>query len=265
MTQLGTLAGEQTPSTPTIPLVLLHAFPLDHRMWEPAAAHLRDLPIVLIDLPGAGFSPVTAPTMAAAAGASAQTLIAAGFTRWVVGGVSMGGYVTMALARSHPDALAGLALIDTKPTADDADTRAARHATARRVLVDRSVEAVAGMAETLVGATTRAERPEMVAQVREWIAGGDAGGVAWAQTAMAARPDSRGTLREMRQPVSIIVGEEDQLSPPDIAEAMARAIPHAEFTVIPGAGHLSPVEQPQAVASALRGLYAKALGAVATG
>ncbi|MDR1152698.1 MAG: alpha/beta hydrolase [Bifidobacteriaceae bacterium] len=250
----GTLAGSRTVPPGTTPLVLLHAFPLDHRMWEPAAAALADLPLLLVDLPGAGMSPTTEPTVGAAAQALAGSLAAWGASRWTVAGVSMGGYVAMALARSHPGALAGVALIDTKAVPDDDATRASRHEIARRVLAEDSVDAVIGMAEALVGASSRATRPDLVAEVRRWIASGDAAGIAWAEAAMASRPDSRGTLRDLRCPAAVIVGEEDQLSPPDVARQMATSLPGAVLTVVPEAGHLSPLEQPEPVAAALRRL-----------
>ncbi|MDR1294214.1 MAG: alpha/beta hydrolase [Bifidobacteriaceae bacterium] len=259
ITPRGTLTGARTLPSETAPLVLLHAFPLDHRMWEPAAGALVDLPLLLVDLPGAGMSPVVEPTLAAAAEALADSLAAWGASRWVVAGVSMGGYVAMALARSHPDPVAGLALIDTKAAADDDAARVSRHEVARRVLAENSVGAVIGMAEALVGPSSGASRPELVAQVREWIASGDAAGIAWAEAAMASRPDSSGTLRGLRCPATVIVGDEDQLSPPAVARQMAGAIPGATLNVVAQAGHLSPVEQPEQVAAALRDLYGKAL------
>jgi pimeloyl-ACP methyl ester carboxylesterase len=258
VTPLGTLSQAAADRAATLPLVLLHAFPLDHRMWEPVADQLVDLPLLLMDLPGAGMSPVVQPTMAAAADAVAATAQTLGYSRLVVAGVSLGGYVAMAFARAHPEALAGVGLVDTKPTADDPAARASRHDVARRVLELDSVAPVLGMAESLVGVTTRADRPAVVGQLRAWIASGDAAGVAWAQAAMAARPDSTQTLRDLRVPVAVIVGEEDQLSPPEVAREMAAAAPGVVLTVVPRAGHLSPVERPDAVAEALRNLYRRA-------
>jgi pimeloyl-ACP methyl ester carboxylesterase len=252
----GTAAADAAPA-----LVLLHAFPLDHRMWEPAANLLADLPLVLVDLPGAGFSPVTVPTIDAAAEALVTTLDRAGIDRWVVAGVSMGGYVAMAVARLYPGRLAGLALIDTKPQADDAGARAARHDLARRVLAAGSAEPVLGMADTLLGPATRAAQPDLVDQVRSWIASGDSAGIAWAATAMAARPDATGTLGGLRVPTAVIVGEDDSFSPPAVARAMAARIPRAELTELPGVGHLSPVEAPSAVAGVLRSLHGRAIKA----
>ncbi|MDR1426258.1 MAG: alpha/beta hydrolase [Bifidobacteriaceae bacterium] len=253
----GTLSAGNFDYGRTVPLVLLHAFPLDHRMWEPVAAQLADLPVLLVDLPGAGMSPVVAPTLEAAAGELAGTLTALGYTRWAVGGCSLGGYVALALARLYPDALAGLALIDTKASADDDAVRVARHDVAREVLAAGSAASVIGMADVLVGTAARTKRPELVDEVGSWIASSTPAGLAWAEAAMASRPDSSGTLMRLSCPACVVVGEDDQFSPPGVARLMAAAIPGAVLTVVPRAGHLSPVEGPAPVAGALRALMAR--------
>ncbi|MDR0432374.1 MAG: alpha/beta hydrolase [Bifidobacteriaceae bacterium] len=253
----GSLAGGGTVAPDQPVLVLLHAFPLDHRMWCPVADLLSDLPVCLFDLPGEGLAQGLEPSLDAAAQAITDALTAWGAARWVVGGVSMGGYVAMAMARQNPAGLAGLALIDTKPDPDDAATKQARNLTAREVLAAGSPGPVLGMAEKVLGSTTRASRRDLVDQVRSWIADGDPEAIAWAQAAMASRGDSTQTLRQLRVPASVIVGEQDRLSPPEVAERMAQLIPGADLTVVPNAGHLSPVENPQAIAQALRDLYSR--------
>jgi pimeloyl-ACP methyl ester carboxylesterase len=240
------------------PLVLLHAFPVDHEMWEPVAARLGDIPVLLVDAPGFGLSPVVSPTMAAAAGALWDTLDSLGIERAVLGGLSMGGYLAMAALALRPDRVAGLALADTKSTADDAAAIASRRAIAERVLAEGSIEAVLPMAESLLSAETAAERPELLREVRGWIARSEAAGVAWAQTAMAARPDSSDLLRSTTGlPAAVIVGELDALSPVLVAEELASMLVGATFTVVPRAGHLSAVEDPACVAAALRELMGR--------
>jgi pimeloyl-ACP methyl ester carboxylesterase len=97
---------------------------------------------------------------------------------------------------------------------------------------------------TVVGDTTREEHPETVTWLREIVEETDPLGAAWAQRAMAARRDSFDTLREVRVPTLVVVGEEDALSPPSDAEAMVDAVPGAELVVLERAGHLSAVEAP---------------------
>jgi pimeloyl-ACP methyl ester carboxylesterase len=246
-----------------VPLVLLHAFPLERSMWRDVAALLAasapTTPLILLDLPGLGRSPVPdgAPDLAVSADGVAAVLDAAGVTRAALAGVSMGGYVAMAFARRHRDRLAALALIDTKATADGEQARANRERVAQAVLGDAGASVLEPMLEGLLGATTRASRPDVVARVREAVLAARPDGVAWSQRAMASRPDSREVLRALRIPVAVVVGEEDTLSPLPEAEAMAEAMPGAAFTVVPGAGHLAALEDPPSVAAALTTLLAR--------
>ncbi|MDR3202626.1 MAG: alpha/beta hydrolase [Bifidobacteriaceae bacterium] len=251
-------APAASAGTATVPLVLIHGFPVDHRMWEPVAELLADLPVLLVDLPGAGESPVAEPTIAAAARALLDSLAAAGSERAVLAGMSMGGYVALAAWRARPSALAGLGLVDTRANADNPATRVQRHAVARRVLSEGTPDAVAPMAEALVSAATRTERPELVDRIRGWIAQSVPAGIAWAEAAMAGRPDATPWLGSVGVPSAVIVGEDDSQSPPAVARAMAAALPDAELTQVPRAGHMSAVEEPVAVAGALRALHARA-------
>ena len=142
----------------TLPLVLLHGFPLDHRMWLDVTDLIAgDRTVLAPDLPGFGSSP-TGRDVAGALGADpdiasidvmadgvAATLRAAGVHRVVAAGLSMGGYVAIALAERHPALVAGLGLVDTKSTADDEPARARRLAMADTVLAEVRIDAVLGM------------------------------------------------------------------------------------------------------------------------
>lgn len=251
------------------PLVLLHGFPLDHRMWLDVTDLLTGDPTVLApDLPGFGSSPVgedvaervggPTPSIDVMADGVAATLRAAGVTRAVVGGLSMGGYVALALAERHPDLLAGLALLDTKATADPPEAQANRERIAAAVLAEDSVEAVLGMRTSLLGPTCRDARPDLVEHLEAWI--GDQGprGVAWAQRAMAARPDRTAVLSALSVPALVLVGVEDELSPPAQARAMADVLADVRLVEVPAAGHMTAIENPQPVAAALSSLLQRA-------
>lgn len=247
-----------------LPLVLLHGFPLDHRMWEPVAGRVDGARAVLaVDLPGAGGSTAAdpalpEPALEASADAVAHALAAASVDRAVVAGLSMGGYVALALLERHPGLVAGLGLVDTRSTADTDDARANRLRIADEVLASGSVDPVRPMAGMLVGETTRASAPDLVEQIAAWIDGQDPGGVAWSQRAMAARPDRTELLRGFAGPVAVVVGEEDQIAPLEAAEHMVAAAPAAQLVVVPRSGHMSAVEQPDEVAAALSDLAARA-------
>ncbi|MEZ0448964.1 alpha/beta fold hydrolase [Cellulomonas sp. ICMP 17802] len=238
----------------TLPLVLLHGFPLDHRMWDGVAAALPPGRAVhAIDLPGTPgrARDLPEPALEASADDVASTLRAAGIERAVVAGLSMGGYVALALVERHPDLVAGLALVDTKSTADAPDARANRLRIAAEAEATGSVDPVRPMATSLLGETTRAARPEVADEVAAWIDQQEPTGIAWSQRAMAARPDRSEVLRGFAGPVVAVVGDEDTVTPLEAAEHLVATAADARLVVIPGAGHLSAVEQPAAVAAAL--------------
>jgi pimeloyl-ACP methyl ester carboxylesterase len=241
----------------TVPLVLLHAFPLHSAMFEPMVAHLPDLPIVLVDLPGAGESGLVEPVSIEAAGlAVADTVRDLGAARAVIGGVSMGGYVVMAILRQVPEILAGMMLLHTKAGVDTADTVETRLALAEEVLASGSVTNLEPMAEVLVSAESKAHHPGLVDQLKAWIREGRPQGVAWAQRAMAVRQDSIPILRAAAIPTLIGVGSDDPFAPPREAEAMASALRGlAHSTLMVGVGHLGPVEAPELAARLVREHY----------
>lgn len=248
------------PGTGT-PLVLLHAFPLDSRMWASTAALVPgDAPVLAVDLPGLGASAGAAlpePALEASADAVAGALAAAGHDRVVVAGLSMGGYVALALVERHPDLVAGLGLLDTKATDDADDARAHRLRVADVVERAGTVDEVLPMATALLGDAARA-RPDVVARVQDWIRSQPPAGVAWSQRAMAARPDRTAVLAGFGGPVLVLVGEQDGPTPVEVARATA-AVVGGEPVVVPGAGHLTAVETPDAVAEALGTLLVRAV------
>lgn len=264
MTQLPTALAVRESGTGT-PLVLLHAFPFDASMWS---AQLDALPgltgdearVLAPDQRGFGGTELGAdePSLDAVADDVALLLDAAGIERAVVGGLSMGGYVALAFARRHPHRLRGLLLANTRATADTDAARANRERIAAAVLARDSVALLTEerMERTLLGPASG----DLAEPVRRLIAQAPPRAVAWAQRAMAARSDTRDVLAGLRVPVAVVVGEADTLTPPAESELMAAAAPDAELTVIPGVGHLSALEAPEAFDAAVRRLLARVAG-----
>lgn len=236
-------------------VVLLHGFPLDSRMWHAAASHMHaDVPVLAVDLPGLGASRGQGrdtPSIAEAADLVAAVIVAADRGPAVVAGLSMGGYVALALLERHPSLVAGLALVDTKAAADSEVARSNRLATAAQVSETGVTIPILDSLSGLVGATTRAERPWLLDTVRTWAAEQPAAGVAWSLLAMADRPDRTPVLAASAIPAVVIVGEEDELTTPVMARAMAGARDGVDVVTVPGAGHLSAIESPEVVAGAL--------------
>ena len=244
------------------PVVLVHGFALDGRMWASQVAALRKDHLVIVpDV--LGFGPA-GPTSAvdpratgegvidAAADGLALLLDGLGIERAVVGGCSMGGYLALAFLRRHPGRLLGLILVDTTAAADTDDFRRARVAQAERVLA----EGVGFLPEELLpwflGRTSRAVRPAVVETVTRLILEQDPRAIVAAHHAMAARPDSAPLLSGVAVPTLVVVGAEDTRFPPAGARAMATAIPGAKFVKIPYAGHLPSLELPDELDRALR-------------
>jgi len=244
-----------------LPLVLLHGFPLDHRMWDAAAALVPgERPVLAVDLPGtpADDQELPEPSLDESADRVAAELRAAGVDRAVVAGLSMGGYVVLALLERHPDLVAGAGLVDSKSTADTDDARANRLRIAAEADQSGTVAPVRPMSTTLLGESSRTSRPELVDTLAGWIEDQRPAGVAWSQRAMAARPDRTDVLRAYTGAALVLVGDEDTVTPVEAAEHMAAAVPQAALVVVPRAGHMSALEQPAAVADALGELAQRA-------
>lgn len=240
-------------------LLLLHAFPLDRRMWDEQAAALRGSHrVVRFDARGFGGSdesdgPLTMERIADDAAALLDHL---GIGQAVACGLSMGGYAAFALVRRHAKHLRGLVLADTKAPADTAEARATRSALAEKVLKEGAVAAAEANLPKLLGATTHRERPAAVARIRDLIVTQRPRAIANALGGLASRADSTPTLREVRVPTLVLCGAEDAITPPSEAEAIHKGIAGSRLEILPAAGHLSNVEAPDAFGRALAGFLA---------
>jgi pimeloyl-ACP methyl ester carboxylesterase len=237
--------------------LLVHGYPLDHRMWRDLFA--RALPRVrtlcAVDLRGHGGSPWNgddAHTMEAFADDLAAVVRTLSDEPVDVVGLSMGGYAALALAELHPGCMRSLALIDTRAAADTTEARAARQTTAqnvvqhgRRWLAEQLLpKLLAPGADLLV----RARVQTMIEETPYETIVADLHG-------MMQRPDRRALLPQIRVPTLCVVGEHDALTPPSEMEAMAAAVPGARCVVVQGAGHMAPMENPDACERALASFW----------
>jgi pimeloyl-ACP methyl ester carboxylesterase len=233
------------------PVVLLHAFPLSSQLFA-ALLPLPGYRVITPDLRGFGSSPGgdDEPDLAHMAEDVRALMDRLGLAEAVLGGVSMGGYVVMEMLRQEPELVTGALLIDTKATADSVDASAGRLAMAEAVL-ERGRPVLEPMIDALLGSTSLASRPDVVGKVSEWLDQADPAAVAWAQRAMAVRPDSHPTLAAAQVPIVAMVGEQDTLSPPSDAESMSAAARAGRVLVVPEAGHLAVFENPAPARSQL--------------
>jgi 3-oxoadipate enol-lactonase len=238
-------------------LVLLHAFPLNARMWEPQLALAgQGWRIVAPHLRGfdGGIGDPPASSVDDYAGDVIDLLDALHVKDAVVGGLSMGGYVAFAMLRRAPGYVRGLMLADTRAPADTAEGIEGRKRMLR-VLADNGDNGPAividEMLPKLLGPASRASQPQIARHVKELALSNPPEAIAGGVRALMTRPDSTPLLTTIRCPTIVIVGADDGLTPPKFSEEMHDAIAGSTLTVIPGAGHLSSLEQPAAFNSAL--------------
>jgi pimeloyl-ACP methyl ester carboxylesterase len=235
-------------------VVLLHGFPLSRAMWEEQLAGLGSIyRVIAPDLRGFGESPVpegvyTMDAMADDVMELLETLEIKGPV--VVGGLSMGGYVALSLVARYPTRVKALMLMDTRAGADTPEAAEGREATARSVIAAGNVTAVVdAMLPRIFCKMTLEQRPERVEPIKAVMARTAPQGIVGALRGMASRPDRRGDLPKIAVPTLVMVGDEDVITPPAEARAMAEAIPNARLEVIPKSGHMAPYEN-HAVANA---------------
>lgn len=230
------------------PFVLLHGFPHNRSLWAPQTSALVEHGrCIAPDLRGFGDSGREGPySMDQYADDVIGLLEVLGVESAVIGGLSMGGYVTLAVWRKRPDLVRGLVLADTKAGADSPEARRKR---LELIALARAngVAAVASAQITgMVGATTRAQNGGLVDGLHQMLAAAPLEGVVGALQAMMDREDSTDLLRTIDVPTLIIVGAEDTLTPVKEARAMHAGVAGSRLEVIPGAGHVSNLEKPAA-------------------
>jgi 3-oxoadipate enol-lactonase len=238
-----------------MPIVLLHAFPLSRVMWAPQAAALvraGRYRVIRPDLRGFGESGgAEAPaTMEQFAADTLGLLDQLGIERFVLGGLSMGGYAAFAIYRARPQAVRALVLADTRPQGDTPEGKAGRETTAQMAEREGAAAIAADWLARFFPPEVNAPA-ELQERVRQIIMDNDPRGIAAAARGMALRPDSHGTLATITCPTLILVGDRDKITPLSDAQAMASAITNAQLVTIPDAGHLANLEQPDAFNQAL--------------
>jgi len=237
-----------------LPLVLVHGFPLDGRIWEAQLAALSDkYRVIAPDLPGFGKSqPPKAFTMESLADSLHAFLTQIKALPCALAGLSMGGYMAFAYERKYPTDLKAFILVDTKAEADTPDGKAGRNKMIETARASGSKPIAATMLPKMITSQSQQSRPQLVAQVNAIMEACPAQTIEHALAAMRDRSDFRDCLPSVAEPTLIIVGDNDPITPPAVAESMNKAIPHSKLVIIKGAAHLSTMEQPEQVNQAMR-------------
>jgi pimeloyl-ACP methyl ester carboxylesterase len=231
-------------------------------MWEP---QFKSVPsgwrLLAPDLRGFGGSTIDqeseSPSMDDYAADVIDLLKELNISNAVVGGCSMGGYVTFAVLRQSPGIARALVLVDTRAGADTSEGRANRRTTLAQVDREGASGVAREMMPKLLGKTSLETRSDLESNIRRLIKQQSAPAIRGAVQRLMNRPDSFATLDGLAIPVLVVVGEEDTLTPVAEAQKLADAVAGAELVVIPQAGHLSNLEQPELFNTAFSAFLAR--------
>jgi pimeloyl-ACP methyl ester carboxylesterase len=222
-------------------LVLIPGLACTARLFAPQIAALSDERTIL----------VADHTRDDSIPAVAARLLKEAPARFALAGLSMGGYVAMEVMRQAPDRVARLALLDTSARPDSPEASQDRRRLIALAEAGRFEEIHSALWPRLVHPDHRGDQA-----LQDIILGmmRETGGEAYIkqQRAIMARPDSRPSLPGIEIPTLVLAGEGDAITPPEIAREMAEMIEWASLVVVPEAGHMSTLEQPERVTQALQ-------------
>jgi pimeloyl-ACP methyl ester carboxylesterase len=235
-------------------VVLIHGFPLDSRMWTAQAADLSaSARVIALDLAGFGQSPSSeAFTIASQAKLIHSMLQQLNALPSIITGLSMGGYIALSYVRQFANDVSGLILVDTKAEADTPEGRAGRNKMIELVKASGSKAVADQMMPRMLSADTVQRRPHVVRELRSIMESVSARTIENALVAMREREDQTPLLPTIKIPTLILVGKDDAITPPTVAQTMHKAIANSKLEEIADAGHMTPMEQPDHVSRAIR-------------
>lgn len=231
------------------PFVLLHAFPLSNKMWQPQIEALaaENCRLILPDLRGFGeshnFSDIN--TMGEMACDISELLEMLKIERAIIGGLSMGGYVTFNFLKRFPEKAAALVLCDTSAGSDSEESRESRFTLIEQIETEGAQALIDEMLPKLVCENTKQNKQELVNKIEKMFSEVNPQAAIAALRGMAQRKDNSDLLNQISLPTLLIFGKEDKVTNLMTAENLSNKIPNSKLVIIEDAGHYSNLEQPE--------------------
>lgn len=237
------------------PMVLIHGYPLNSGLFrDNVAALAAEYQVITLDLRGFGNSdtPNAEGSVATYAADTFAVMDELGIDQAIIAGMSMGGMTAFEMYRQAPERFAGLVLIDTASIPAGTAEAGLWNGAAAQAQEANGIASLGTyfLGDMLSGATRATDR-ELVAYLSSIVAEASVAGAVAGGTALAERPDSTGTLSAITVPTLIIVGEEDSLTPVEIAKMMNGGILNSQLVVVPGASHAAVIEAADEVNAAI--------------
>ena len=235
-----------------LPIVLIHGFPFSRRMWRPQVPALeKTCRLITPDLRGFGESGGTPSTLEELAEDIHGLVEQLKLPQFVLGGFSMGGYVLFRYLARHASRVRAVMLLDTRAEADPPEARERRYAAIERIKTEGPQGFLEDFLKLVLSPVSLDARPMVAGEARRLMAGTSVDALTGGLVAIAERPDSTPLLATIAVPTLIVVGEDDKATPVDSARKMYEAVKGSTLVIIPEAGHLSNLEQPNQFNAAL--------------
>ncbi|QDV53866.1 3-oxoadipate enol-lactonase 2 [Gimesia fumaroli] len=233
------------------PLLLVHGFPLNHRMWQSQIEYFKnEFTVIAPDLRGFGATEITRGTVTMKQHAEDLNMLLNELNleeRVLFCGLSMGGYIAWEFWKHFPERLRALILCDTRATSDTEEGINNRLKMVDLVLKHGPESISSSMIPNLISEASQRNHPDIAKNMIQMIESTDREGIAASQRGMAEREDYSSEIGGIQVPTLCIVGSEDQLTPPEVMKNMSTQIPNSKYTEIPGVGHMAPMEAPAEV------------------
>lgn len=254
--EINSLTVNEFGNKENTPIVFIHGFPFDYEMWEYQVEALHgEYYCVVYDIRGLGKSYVGDGqyTMEAYVDDLFSVIDYLKLEKPVLCGLSMGGYIALRAAEKKQKDLGGLILCDTRAEADDDKGKVGRAQKINQINVEGLGKVVDDMFPNLFAEETIKEKADLYNSVKERSKSYSPLGVKGALFAMLSRTSTKTFLKKIKLPTLLLSGSFDKLTPPQLMREMHERIKDSEFGIVPRAGHLSPIENPDFVNDMIRG------------